>query len=705
MTPVPHQPRNLRRPANALVLLLLLLGAGWLTLSVRGTWSEHAPGVFELLPAGLGATACVLGLLSIGLGRRYPGQLLSAPLLLSVLGVASLGLLRSVQVNQILAALPSELTVPPWIPARELVRTAAAHHQTLLLGLMWNGLGMATMAMAVGARTGAGQQPRRWVMAGWLALGIASAALVVSVPVLRASYAWQMVVVVGPAGIEQLPYWVMYYLQNYATVETATRLPTVLPLAGLLALLPLLVGGALPARLDDGHDGHRGLAATGIVGCAICLGLASHHAAASEVLRWCHAAAFAKESALFGSTHYYAYHAMAGVPAAAVIAGSLVAAPLLLAPRPPVVARFAGFVLLVAAVIVLTTAQIATSHRVADALPPDQEKGYTLWDATSDVLQLAPLPYTWEDFSSWHPHLQDPSWVAEDAHRRVPAMALSGDPPEARLLTVSRDRVVLVGDASSFGRRWNQELAIVEGGILTGGHEVTIPALEEALDRVTSDHWHEHPDTDPVLNVAVDRSIPMSTVTVVRNSAWEAGVDAPAFLVARSGPAHHPNYAAVWLYSPPREGLVEGTPVWILTVAPEGLTLREPDGTEHRAESARELVAVVSGRASRNAVLLAVHDDATAFGDYLDAVVTLSSVELFPVVFHAWVSVQQQPLRLAGVQGAEARAREAAATRDWRTEMAFRTVGDVVVGPVPTDWWVEEGEGLYRRMRQPPTDP
>jgi hypothetical protein len=705
LTPVPHEPRTLRGLANALVVLLLVLGAGWLTLSVRGTWSEHAPGVFELLPAGLGATACVLGLLSIGLGGRYPRRLLSAPLLLSVLGVASLGLLRSVQVNQVLAAIPSELAVPPWIPARELVRTAAAHHQTLLLGLMWNGLGMATMALAVGARTGDGQRPRWWVTAGWLALGIASAALVVSIPILRAAYAWQMVVVVGPEGIEQLPYWVTYYLQNYATVETAIRLPTVLPLAGLLALLPLLVGGALPARLDDGHDGHRGLAATGIVGCALCLGLASHHAAASEVLRWCHAAAFAKEAALFGSTHYYAYHAMAGIPVAAVIAGSLVAAPLLLAPRPPLIARFTGFVLLVAAVIVLTTAQIATSHRVDDALPPDQEKGYTLWDATSDVLQLAPLPYTWEDFSSWHPHLQDPSWVAEDAYRRVPAMALSGDPPEARLLTVSRDRVVLVGNSSSFGRRWNQELAIVEGGILSGGHEVTIPTLEEALDRVTSDHWHEHPDTDPVLNVAVDRSIPMSTVTVVRNSAWEAGVDAPAFLVARSGPAYHPNYAAVWLYSPPREGLVEGTPVWVMTVAPGGLTLREPDGTEHRAASARELVAVVSGRASRNAVLLAVHDDATAFGDYLDAVVTLSSVELFPVVFHAWVSVQQQPLRLADVQGAEERARKATAIRDWRTEMAFRTVGDVVVGPVPTDWWVEEGDGRYRRMRQPPAEP
>lgn len=701
MTPIPDERNTPQRLGNALALLTLAVGAGWLTISVRGTWSEHAPGLTELIPAGLGATAVLIGLLCIGLGDRYPRRLLAAPLLLSVLGVASLGLLRSVQVDQALAMLPAELAAPPWMPARELVRSAAAHHQTLLLGLMWNGLGMAATAIAVGARTVSGGRPRWWFLAGWMALAAGAAAVVALVPILRAAYAWQMMVVVGPEGLEQVPYWVLYYLQNFATVETAIRLPTVLPLAGLLALWPLLVGRVLPARLDDGHDGRRGLAATGIVGCALCLGLAAHHAAASEVLRWCHAAAFSESAALFGSTHYYAYHAMAGVPATAVVAGSLVAAPLLLAPRPPLVSRFAGFATLVAAVIVLTTAQVVTSHRVADALPADQEKGYTLWDATADVLQLAPLPYTWDDFASWHPHLSDPSWVAEDAHRRVPAMALSGDPPDARLLTVSRDRVVLVGDESSFGRRWNQELAIVEGGILTGGHEVTIPALEEALDRVTADHWHDHPSTDPVLNVAVDRSLPMSTVTVVRNTAWEAGVDAPAFLVARSGPVYHPNYAALWLYSPPREGMVPGTPIWVLTVAPDGLTLREPGGPEHQAESARELVAVVSGGASRNAVLLAVHDDATTFGDYLDAVVTLSSVELFPVVFHAWVSVQQQPLRLADVQDAEARAREAATERDWRTEMAFRTVGDVVVGPVPTDWWIEEGEGRYRRIRQP----
>ena len=270
------------------------------------------------------------------------------------------------------------------------------------------------------------------------------------------------------------------------------------------------------------------------------------------------------------------------------------------------------------------------------------------------------------------------------------------------MVAAGHGRIVLVGESSNFGRRWDQDLAIIEDGALAGGHTETIPGVEAALDGVTSDHWRLHPDTDPVLNVAADGSIPMSTITVVRNTAWEAGVDAPAFLVARSGSAYHPNYGAVWTYTPPRQGLVEGTPVWMLTVLPDGVILREPDGTEHPAERAEQLLAVVGGRASRNAVLLAMHDDRATLGDYLAAVVALSSVELFPVVFHAWVSVQEQPARLAEVRAAEEAARAAPSERDWRSELAYRTVGDVVVGPVPTDWWVEEGDGKYRRMKRPP---
>ena len=681
-----------------------MAGAAWVTHSVGGTWTEveSVPDIAELLPSGLGATACLLGIAGLVPRRRRRPWLIRAPLLLAVLGIAGLALQRHVMVTRVLAELPAELLMPPWVTARGLVAAILAHQQTLQLGLMWNGLGLFAAALGAAGEVVGGDRPRRIAVAGWVVLGGLAAAVVLLIPVLRASYAWKMVWVVGAEGIAQLPYWVGYYLQHFATMDALRRLPTLVPMAALLVLFPLLAGRLLPSMRDDGLDSQRGAAAAGLVGGVLCLGLSAHHAAAAQVLQWCHAAAFSTRGALFGSTAYYDYHAISGIPATAVVVGFAMAAPLVLMPRRPLGPRLAGFPLLIAAVALLACSQTLAVSRVSDALPPDQEKGYTLWDAATALLQLEHLPPTWDEFSGWYGQLSHPSWVAESADRRVPELAVSGEPPEARLLTVSTHRIVLVGDSSNFGRRWDQDLAIVQDGALVGGHTETIPAVEDALDRVTSDHWEEQPDTDPVLNVAADRSTPMSTITVVRNAAWEAGVDAPAFLVARSGRPYHPNYGAMWMYTPPREGLVEGTPVWVLTVLPDGVVLREPDGAVHRATRAHELVSVVSGRASRNAVLVAVHDDRATLGDYLAAVVALSSVELFPVVFHAWVSVQEQPARLAEVRAAEQAARTAPSEHDWRTELAYRTVGDVVVGPVPTDWWVEEGEGQYRRMRRPP---
>ena len=683
---------------------MLMAGAAWVTHSVGGTWTdvESVPDLAELLPSGLGATACLLGIAALVPRRRRRPWLTRAPLLLSVLGIAGLALLRHVMVTRVLAELPSELVVPPWVAARGLVAATLAHQQTLQLGLMWNGRGLIAAALGASGDVPARDRPRRLAVAAWLALGGLAAAVVLLVPVLRASYAWKMVVIVGPDGIAQLPYWVGYYLQHFATADALARLPTLVPMAALLVLFPLLAGRLLPSMRDDGLDSLRGVAAAGLVGGVLTLGLSVHHAAASEVLRWCYAAAFSTRGALFGSTAYYDYHALSGIPSTAVVVGFAMAAPLLLMPRRPLGPRLAGFPLLIAAVALLACSQSLAVIRVSEALPADQEKGYTLWDAATALLQLEPLPPTWDEFSGWYGQLSHPSWAAESADRRVPELAVSGEPPDARLLTVSTGRIVLVGESSNFGRRWDQDLAIIEDGALAGGHTETIPGVEAALDGVTSDHWRLHPDTDPVLNVAADGSIPMSTITVVRNTAWEAGVDAPAFLVARSGSAYHPNYGAVWTYTPPRQGLVEGTPVWMLTVLPDGVILREPDGTEHPAERAEQLLAVVGGRASRNAVLLAMHDDRATLGDYLAAVVALSSVELFPVVFHAWVSVQEQPARLAEVRAAEEAARAAPSERDWRSELAYRTVGDVVVGPVPTDWWVEEGDGKYRRMKRPP---